>query len=173
MRLGARGKGGVTSGHNRASWVLKQSRTRHGSSAARSRQASGRPQRRQHWREDLVGERVDLGGGAGLDRVRDVEDGGLDAQRIALRRDAVDEWKGIPGQAASGLAYPFDISIFILMQKTCWPSTVSRCQRAISFMNAVKAISQGERLTASSAPRSRAKSGHYSFECDWSQRYGP
>jgi hypothetical protein len=34
-------------------------------------------------------------------------------------------------------------------------------------------LTSSESQTASLAPRSRAKSGHYSFECDWSQRYGP
>jgi hypothetical protein len=60
-------------------------------------------QRRQHLVEHLVGDRLDLGGGAVLDRMRDVDDGGLEAQRIALRGDAVDELGGDDvdaGQAA-------------------------------------------------------------------------
>jgi hypothetical protein len=51
-------------------------------------------QRGQHLLEYLVGDRFDLGRGAVLDRVRDVDDGRLEAQRIALRGDAVDELGG-------------------------------------------------------------------------------
>ena len=38
--------------------------------------------------------RLDLGLGAVLDRVRDVDDRRLEAQRVALRGDAVDELGG-------------------------------------------------------------------------------
>jgi hypothetical protein len=48
-------------------------------------------QRRQHLRERLVGDRLDLGRGAVLDRMLDEDDGGLEAQRIALRGDALGE----------------------------------------------------------------------------------
>src|SRR3954466_13284761 len=51
-------------------------------------------QRRQHLLERGVGDRLDLGGRAVLDRMRDVDDGRLEAQRIALRGDAVDELGG-------------------------------------------------------------------------------
>ena len=51
-------------------------------------------ERRHHLGEGLIGDRLDLGGGAVLDRMRDVDDGRLEAQRIALRRDAVDELGG-------------------------------------------------------------------------------
>jgi len=52
------------------------------------------PERRHHLCEGLVGDRLDLGGGAVLDRMRDVDDGRFEAQRIALRGDAVDELGG-------------------------------------------------------------------------------
>jgi len=51
-------------------------------------------QRRHDLRERRVGDRLDLGGGAILDRVRDVDDGRLEAQRIALRGDTIDELGG-------------------------------------------------------------------------------
>jgi hypothetical protein len=51
-------------------------------------------ERRHHLGEGLIGDRLDLGGGAVLDRMRDVDDGRLEAQRIALRGDAVDELGG-------------------------------------------------------------------------------
>lgn len=54
----------------------------------------GGGQRRQHLREGLVGDRLDLGRGAVLDRMRDEDDGGLEAQRIALRGDTIDELGG-------------------------------------------------------------------------------
>jgi hypothetical protein len=52
------------------------------------------PEGCQHLFESLVGERLDLFPGAVLDRMRDVDDGGLEAQRVALRGDAVDELGG-------------------------------------------------------------------------------
>jgi len=65
-----------------------------GSAAARSDFRSGGLERRQHLLEGGIGERFDLFLGAVLDRVRDVDDGGLEAQRVALRGDAVDELGG-------------------------------------------------------------------------------
>jgi hypothetical protein len=49
------------------------------------------PERRHHLGEGGIGDRLDLGGGAVLDRMRDVDDGRLEAQRLALRGDAVGE----------------------------------------------------------------------------------
>ena len=49
---------------------------------------------RHHFREGVVGDGFDLGLGAVLDGMGDVDDGGLEAQRIALRGDAVDEARG-------------------------------------------------------------------------------
>ena len=46
---------------------------------------------RHHLGEGLVGDGFDLGLGAVLDGMGDVDDGGLEAQRIALGGDAVDE----------------------------------------------------------------------------------
>ena len=54
----------------------------------------GALQRSQNLRERRVGDRLDLRRGAVLDRMRDVDDGRLEAQRIALRGDAVDELGG-------------------------------------------------------------------------------
>ena len=51
-------------------------------------------ERRHHLGEGLIGDRLDLGGGAVLDRMRDVDDGRVEAQRFALRGDAVDELGG-------------------------------------------------------------------------------
>jgi len=51
-------------------------------------------QQSYHLGEGLVGDGFDLGLGAVLDRVRDVDDGGLEAQRIALRLDALGELGG-------------------------------------------------------------------------------
>ena len=51
-------------------------------------------QKRYHFLEGLIGDGFDLGLGAILDRMRDVDDAGLEAQRIALRGDAVDELSG-------------------------------------------------------------------------------
>ena len=48
-------------------------------------------QQRHHLGEGGVGDGFDLGLGAVLDGMGDVDDGGLEAQRIALRGDAVDE----------------------------------------------------------------------------------
>jgi hypothetical protein len=48
-------------------------------------------QQRHDLGEGLVGDGLDLGLGAVLDRVRDVDDGGLEAQRVALRGDALGE----------------------------------------------------------------------------------
>jgi len=48
----------------------------------------------QHLLEGGIGERFDLFLGAVLDRIEDVDDGGLEAQRVALRGDAVDELGG-------------------------------------------------------------------------------
>jgi len=56
--------------------------------------ATLRPERGQHLLESLVGQCFDLFPGAVLDRVRDVDDRGLEAQRVALRGDAVDELGG-------------------------------------------------------------------------------
>ena len=53
-----------------------------GESRRRIRAAPSGRQRRQHLREGLVGDRLDLGRGAVLDRMRDVDDGGLEAQRM-------------------------------------------------------------------------------------------
>jgi hypothetical protein len=61
------------------------------------------PERGQHLVEHLVGDRLDLGGGAVLDRMRDIDDRRLEAQRIALRGDTIDELGGDDvdaGQAA-------------------------------------------------------------------------
>ena len=61
-------------------------------------------QHRHDLLERLVGDRLDLGLGAVLDRVRDVDDGRLEAQRVALRCDAFDEAGGDDvdaGQAAA------------------------------------------------------------------------
>ena len=44
--------------------------------------------------ENIVGDRFDLGGGAVLNGMGDVGDGGLEAQRIALRFDTLDEAGG-------------------------------------------------------------------------------
>ena len=49
---------------------------------------------RHHLRKGVVGDGFDLGLGAVLDGMGDVDDGGLEAQRIALRGDAVDEAGG-------------------------------------------------------------------------------
>jgi len=54
----------------------------------------GGRQRCHNFREGLVGDRLDLGRGAVLDRMRDEDDGGLEAQRITLRRDTIDEFGG-------------------------------------------------------------------------------
>jgi hypothetical protein len=59
---------------------------------------------RHHLVKRLIGVSLDLGGGAVLDGVRHIDDRGLEAQRIALRRDALDEARGDDidaGQAAS------------------------------------------------------------------------
>jgi hypothetical protein len=49
---------------------------------------------REHLLEGGIGERFDFFLGPVLDRVRDVDDGGLEAQRIALRGDALGELGG-------------------------------------------------------------------------------
>jgi hypothetical protein len=51
-------------------------------------------QHRHDLLERLVGDRLDLGLGAILDRMRDVDDGRLETQRVALRFDAFDEAGG-------------------------------------------------------------------------------
>ena len=61
-------------------------------------------QQRHHLVEGAVGDLVDLGRGAVLDRMGHVDDRRLEAQRIALRGDAVDEFGGHDvdaGQAAA------------------------------------------------------------------------
>lgn len=61
-------------------------------------------QQRYDFVERLVGDRLDLGLGAVLDRVRDVDDSRLEAQRVALRCNAFDEAGGDDvdaGQAAA------------------------------------------------------------------------
>jgi hypothetical protein len=55
---------------------------------------SGGPERLEHLLEGGIGQRFDLLLRAVLDRMRDVDDGGLEAQRVALRGDAVDELGG-------------------------------------------------------------------------------
>src|SRR5438105_4006426 len=54
--------------------------------------------------EGLVGDGFDLGLGAVLDGVRDVDDGGLEAQRIALRLDALGEFGGHDVDARQAVA---------------------------------------------------------------------
>ena len=64
----------------------------------------GALQQRHHAGKSLIGDRLDLFLGAVLDGMRDVGDGGFEAQRIALRGDAVDKARGDDvdaGKAAS------------------------------------------------------------------------
>ena len=61
-------------------------------------------EKRHHLFEGLVGDGFDFGLGAVLDGMGDVDDGGLEAQRIALRFDAFGEFRGDdvdPRQAAA------------------------------------------------------------------------
>jgi len=51
-------------------------------------------QKRYHLLEGLVGDGFDLGLGAVLDRMRDVDHARREAQRIALRFDAFGEFRG-------------------------------------------------------------------------------
>ena len=59
-----------------------------------SRRRSLSRQRRDDLIEGLVGDGFDLGLGAVLDRMRDVDDAGLEAQRVALRFDTFGELRG-------------------------------------------------------------------------------
>ena len=65
---------------------------------------SGASEQRHHLFERLIGISFDLGGSAVLDGVRDVGDGGLEAQRIALCGDAVDEAGGDDVDAGNAAA---------------------------------------------------------------------
>jgi hypothetical protein len=62
--------------------------------AGRNMVASSRLERRKHFFKRGIRQRLDLFLGTVLDRVRDVDDSGLEAQRVALRGDAVDELGG-------------------------------------------------------------------------------
>jgi len=73
---------------------MRRASPSHGGDAGEFDLVSGVLERRQDLLERGIGEGFDLLLGAVLNRVWDVDHGGLEAQRVTLRGDAVDELGG-------------------------------------------------------------------------------